>query len=54
METGEIIYEKVYESPRMPPKISLRHDWMKEFGSEVARHAEVNEPTQPNPNPNHD
>ena len=20
--------EKVYESPRMPPKISLRHDWM--------------------------
>ena len=23
METGEIIYEKVYESPRMPPKISL-------------------------------
>ena len=24
METGEIIYEKVYESPRPPPKISLR------------------------------
>ena len=24
METGEIIYEKVYESPRQPPKISLR------------------------------
>ena len=37
METGEIIYEQVYESPRMPPKISLRHDWMKELGSEVAR-----------------
>ena len=51
METGEIIYEKVFESPRMPPKISLRHDWMKELGSEVARQAEVN---QPNPNPNHD
>ena len=54
METGEIIYEKVYESPRLPPKISLRHDWMKELGSEVARQAEVNQPTQPNPNPDHD
>ena len=42
------------ESPRLPPKISLRHDWMKELGSEVARRAEVNQPTQPNPNPNHD
>ena len=51
METGEIIYEKVFESPRMPPKISLRHDWMKELGSKVARQAEVNQPTQPNPNP---
>ena len=49
METGEIIYEKVYVSPRLPPKISLRHDWMK-----IARQAEVNQPTRPNPNPNHD
>ena len=39
METGEILYEKVYESPRMPQKISLRHDWMKELVSEVARQA---------------
>ena len=54
METGEIIYEKVYEPPPLPPKISLRNDWMKELGSEVARQAEVNQPTQPNPNPNHD
>ena len=62
METGEIMYEKVYESPRPPPKISLRHDWMKELGSEVARQpegevarqVEVNQPTQPNPNPDHD
>ena len=54
METGEIIYEKVNESPRLSPKISLRHDWMKGLGSEVARQAEVNQPTQPNPNPDHD
>ena len=37
METGEIIYEKEFESPRMPPQISLNHDWMKESGSEVAQ-----------------
>ena len=30
------MYEKVYASPRPPPKISLKHDWMKELGSEVA------------------
>ena len=51
METGGIIYEKVYASPRPPPKISLRNDWMKELGSEVARQPEGSQPTQPNPNP---
>ena len=51
METGEIKDAKVYESPRPPPKISLRNDWMKELGSEVARQAEDNHPTRPNPNP---
>ena len=40
METVEIIYEKVNASPRPLPKISLKHDWMKEMGSEVARQAE--------------
>ena len=54
METGEIIYDQVYASPRPPPKISLKHDWMKELGPEVARQAEGSQPTQPNPNPNHD
>ena len=54
MENGEVIYEKVYESPRLPPKISLRNDWLKELGSEVARQAGVNQPTQPNPNPDVD
>ena len=40
METGEVIYEKVFASPRPPPKISLKHDWTKELGSEVARQPE--------------
>ena len=35
MESGEIIYEKVYVSPRPPPKISYKDDWMKELDSEV-------------------
>ena len=36
MESGEIIYEKVYASPRPPPKISFKDNWMKELDSEVA------------------
>ena len=31
---------KVFASPRPPPKISLKHDWMKELGSEVAQRPE--------------
>ena len=62
METGEVIYEKVHASPRPPPKISLKHDWMKELGSEVARQPEgevaqqskSSQSSQPNPNPDHD
>ena len=37
METGEIVYEKENASLGLLPEISLKHDWMKEFGSEVAR-----------------
>ena len=40
METGEVIYEKVYMSPRPPPKISLKHDWKRELGSEHAQRPE--------------
>ena len=62
METGEVIHEKVYASPRPPPKISLKHDWMKELGSEVAERPEgkvvqqskSSQSNQPNPNPDHD
>ena len=62
METGEVIYEKVYASPRPPSKISLKHDWTKELGSEVARQperevarqAKSSQSTQLNPNPDHD
>ena len=40
METGEVMYEKVYASPRPPPKISLKHDWKRELGSEDAQRPE--------------
>ena len=62
METGEVIYEKVYASLRPPPKISLKHDRMQELGVEVARQPEgevvqqsrSSQSSQPNPNPDHD
>ena len=40
METGDVIFEKVYISPRPPPKISLKHDWKRELGSEHAQRPE--------------
>ena len=47
METGEIIYERVYASPRPPPKISFEDNWMKELGSGVAGGSEDSQQTQP-------
>ena len=41
METGEVIYDKVYASHRPPPKISLKHDWKRQLGSEHAQRPEV-------------
>ena len=47
MKTGEVLYEKVYMSPRPPPKISLKHEWKRELGSEVARQPEGEVARQP-------
>ena len=49
METGEITHEKVHASPRPPPKISFKDNWMKELGSEVA--GLVKTPNKPNQKP---
>ena len=49
METGKIIYEKVYESPRPPPKIAFKDNWRKELGSAVAGGSEDSQQTQPKP-----
>ena len=37
---GEVKYEHVYMSPRPPPKISLKHEWKRELGSEHAQQSE--------------
>ena len=62
METGEVKNEKVYMSPRPPPKISLKHDWKRELGSEDAQRLDGQvvqqfksfQSNQPIPNPDHD
>ena len=62
MESGEVIYEKVYMSPWPPPKISLKHDWKREMGSEHAQRPEGQveqqfrslQSNQPIPNPSRD
>ena len=41
MKTGEILYEKVYMSPRPLPKISLKHEWKRELGSDHAQRTEA-------------
>ena len=47
METGEIVYEKVFASPRPPPKVSFKDNWMKELDSEVAGGNEDSQQIQP-------
>ena len=47
IETGEIICEKVYASPRPPPKTSLKDNWMKELDSKVGGGSEDSQQIQP-------
>ena len=51
-KTGEVLYKKVYMSPRPPPKISSKHEWKRQLGSEHAQRPEVGQlSSQPSPNP---
>ena len=49
MKSREIIYQKVYASPRPPPKISFKDNWMKEWDSEVAGSNGDSQRIQPKP-----
>ena len=41
LKTWEVLYENFFMSPRPPPKISLKHEWQRELGSEHAQRPEV-------------
>ena len=47
LKTGEVLYEKVCMSPRLPPKISLKHEWTRELGQKVDREPEGEGARQP-------
>ena len=49
MESGEIIYEKVYVSPRPTPTISFKDNWMKEMDLEKAGSNRDTQRIQPKP-----
>ena len=49
MKSEEIIYQKVYVSPRPPPTISCKDNWMKELVSDVARNSKETQRIQPKP-----
>ena len=49
MKSEEIIYQKVYVSPRPPPKISYKDNWMNELDSEVAGSSKDTQRIQPKP-----
>ena len=49
MESEEIIHEKVHVSPRPPPKISYKDNWMYELDSELAGSSKDTQRIQPKP-----
>ena len=49
MESGETLYQKVYESHRPPPTISYKDNWVKELDSEVAGSSKDTQRIQPKP-----
>ena len=49
MKSEEIIYQKVYVSPRPSLKISYKDNWMKDLDSEVAESSKDTQRIQPKP-----
>ena len=50
MKFEEIIFQKVYVSPRPPPTISYKHNWMCDLDSDVAGSSKDNQRIQTTPN----
>ena len=49
MKSHEIIHQKVFASPRQPPKISYKDHWMNELDAEVAGSSKDTQRIQPKP-----
>ena len=49
MKSEEIIYQKVYVSPRPPPKISCKGNWMCDLDSDVVGSSKDTQRIQPKP-----
>ena len=50
MKSEDIIYQKVYVSPRPPPTISYKDNWMCDLDSDVARSSKDIQRIEPKPN----
>ena len=53
MKSEEIIYQKVYVSPRPPPKSSNKDNWINGLDSEVAGSSKDTQRIQPKQKPNY-
>ena len=50
MKSGEIIFQKVFVSPRPPPTISYKDDWMCDLDSDIAGSSKDTQRIEPKPN----
>ena len=50
MKSEEIIYQKVYVSPRPPPKISYKDNWMCDLDSDIAGSSKDTQRIEPKTN----
>ena len=53
MKSEEIIFQKVYVSPRPPPTISYKDNWTCDLDSDVARSSKDIQRIEPKPNTNY-
>ena len=49
MKSEEIIYQKVYVSPRPPPKISYKNNWTCDLDSDIAGRSKDTQRIEPKP-----
>ena len=49
MKSGDIIYQKVFVSPRPPPKIPCKDNWMCDLDSDIAGSSKDTQRIEPKP-----